>query len=428
MIAVVFFFLLLIIVKPIQSIEPTSRQIIVFNKETSDQVKLGFAERYNLRIEKNLKLVNAISVNLPPRLTEAIKRYPGVLRIDPDVEVFINQPTKVYTQGICDMFPWLSWCRTPTPTSTPKPTATPTPKPTATPTPISDPLPTNTPTPVSENQSIPWNIAGVGADNAWSLSAGKGVKVAIIDTGIDRDHPDLSANLAGCVNLITSRRTCEDDNGHGTHVAGIVASINNNFGVVGVAPEARIYALKALNSRGSGYLSDIIEALEWSINNQVEVVNLSLGTSSNVTSLYEAIKKTYDAGIVIVASAGNSGPNSNTVTYPARYPEVIAVASVNQENQVSSWSSRGPEIDIAAYGEGIYSTYPNNSYNTMSGTSMAAPHVTGAVALRFFLYPGESNSQIFKVITENTNSLPLPAEAVGSGLLNAYQVVSAPSQ
>jgi subtilisin family serine protease len=249
--------------------------------------------------------------------------------------------------------------------------------------------------------------------------------VAVIDTGIDRNHPDLDDNLAGCENFIYWWRSCEDDNGHGTHVAGIIAAENNGFGAVGVAPEAEIYALKVLNYRGSGYLSDLIEALDWAVANQMAVVNMSLGTNFDVTSFHEAVQRAYSAGIVLVAASGNDGPGGNSVDYPARYPEVIAASAVDEALAVPSWSSRGPEVDLAAPGANVYSTALGGSYKKMSGTSMASPHVAGAVALRRE-NSNESPSTIKSVLKTNADSLPLATELVGAGLVNAFETVTAP--
>lgn len=250
--------------------------------------------------------------------------------------------------------------------------------------------------------------------------------MAVLDTGIDIDHPDLDDNLSGCVNFIYWWRNCDDDNGHGTHVSGIIAAENNDFGVVGVAPNAKIYSLKVLNYRGRGYLSDIIEALDWAITNNIDVVNMSLGTSSDVLSFHEAVQRVNAAGITQVAAGGNSGPGADTVIYPARYPEVIAVSAIDSNNNVPSWSSRGPEIDLAAPGVSVYSAYRGGGYQTMSGTSMAAPHVTGTVALRLEDHPGENPATIEIVLGSNTDSLPFDPTLVGAGLVNADKVVSAP--
>jgi len=191
-------------------------------------------------------------------------------------------------------------------------------------------------------------------------------------------HPDLKTNIKGGYNAIYPTKSANDDNGHGTHVAGTIAALNNTIGVVGVGPQINLYAVKVLDRRGSGYLSDVIEGLDWAAANGIQVVNMSLGTSSNVLSFHDAVVRAKAAGVTLVAAAGNSG---GTVSYPAAYPEVIAVSATDNTNTIASWSSRGLEVDLAAPGVSIFSTYKGSSYATLSGTSMASPHVAGAAAV-----------------------------------------------
>ncbi len=232
-------------------------------------------------------------------------------------------------------------------------------------------------------QTLPWGIDRVDAEQIWNLTTADPIKVAIVDTGIDLKHPDLQANIKGGINTIYPWKSPNDDNGHGTHVAGIVAAINNSIGVIGVGPNIDLYAVKVLGANGSGYLSDVIEGLDWVVQQKQTqggdwVINMSLGTSADIQSFHDAILRAYNAGITMVAAAGNTG---GAVTYPAAYPEVIAVSATDQNNQLASWSSRGPEVDLSAPGVSIYSTYKGQTYATLSGTSMAAPHVTGVAAL-----------------------------------------------
>ncbi len=406
---------LLFLQKVVFAREFLARKIVVFKPEVSQQEKENLFTSYRLTPEKRLGLINGATVFLSRQTTGVLAADPRVLRIDPDIEVFAlpKQPANL---SLCDRYPWLPWCRpTPTPTSSPTPT----------------------PTPVAENsQVLPWGVALIEADKVWSATAGLGIKVAVLDTGVNRNHPDLDDNLVGCLNFINPRKTCEDDNGHGTHVVGIIGAENNNFGVVGVAPQAKIYALKVLDKNGSGYLSDLIEALDWAVSNKVGVVNLSLGTTSDVASFHEAIQKTVRAGIAVVAAAGNSGPDSNSVLYPAKYPEVIAVSAIDKTKTIASWSSRGPEVDLAAPGVEIYSTYKNKSYKTLSGTSMATPHVTGVVTLLLSMpekcdfdangscSPAEIQ-QRFELASEDLGATGKD-DLYGSGLVNAYRALFAP--
>jgi hypothetical protein len=173
-----------------------------------------------------------------------------------------------------------------------------------------------------------------------------------------------------------------DDHWHGTHVAGTVAAAKNGFGVVGVAPEVDLYGLKVLAANGSGAFSSVIAALDWSIQNKIQVVNLSLGSSGDPgNTVRQAFANAYQAGLVIVASAGNSGSGADTVGFPAKYDSVIAVGSTTSKDDRSSFSSTGPAVELAAPGSSIYSTDLGGGYYTASGTSMAAPHVAGVAAL-----------------------------------------------
>lgn len=332
----------------VPNVEGMRRKIVVFKPEIlNEEVKEALVQKFDGVKVKDLGLINGKAVFLSPAAVEALRHQAGILRIDDDVVV----------EALAN---WNRWVR---PTSAPKPTSTP--KPTVTP----------TPTPV---QVIPWGISRVNAPKVWTTTTADPIKVAIVDTGIDIKHPDLKENLKGGVNAIWATSSYTDDNGHGTHVAGTVAAVNNNFGVVGVGPKIDLYAVKVLDRKGSGYLSDVIEGLDWAIANGMQVVNMSLGTSSDVQSFHDAVARVNAAGIVQVAAAGNSG---GAVNYPAAYSEVIAVSATDQADVIASWSSRGAEVDLAAPGVSIYSTYKGSAYSTLSGTSMASPHVAGAAAL-----------------------------------------------
>lgn len=228
-------------------------------------------------------------------------------------------------------------------------------------------------------QVVPWGIDRIDAELVWpGGNSAEPIKVGIIDTGISTRHSDLVLNVKGGINTINPKKSWNDDNGHGSHVAGIVGAVNNTIGVVGVAPAVDLYAVKVLGANGSGYVSDIIEGLDWSIQNGMQVVNMSLGTTADIQSFHDAIIAAKNAGIVLVAAAGNSG---SAVNYPAAYPETIAVSATDANNTIASFSSRGAEVDLAAPGVSIYSTYKGTGYATLSGTSMASPHVAGVTAL-----------------------------------------------
>ncbi len=235
------------------------------------------------------------------------------------------------------------------------------------------------------DQELPWGVEITGANQVWSTNKGTGVNIAILDTGIDYDHPDLVNNIAGGINYTgffrgdgnTMPYFWNDRNGHGSHCAGIIAASDNNIGVVGVAPEARLWAVKVLGDDGSGYVSDIIQGLQWCVDNRISIVSMSFGGEDDSQTFKEACDEAYAAGVLLVAAAGNG----SSVYYPAAYDPVIAVSATNSRDSIADFSSTGPEVEIAAPGVNIYSTYSNGGYATASGSSMACPHVAGAAAL-----------------------------------------------
>lgn len=354
------------------------RRIVVFKSGVlNEPARQALVKKFGGVIVKDLTLIDSKAVLLPPGAEAGLSSQPGVLRIDDDVKVVAlgkAQPAEV----------------------------------------------------------LPWGIDKIDAELAWPTTTGDPVKVAIVDTGIDLSHPDLQANIMGGYNAINPLKSAKDDNGHGTHVAGTIAAIDNTIGVVGVGPKIDLYSVKVLNAAGSGYLSDVIEGIGWAADHGIQVVNMSLGTSSDVQSLHDAVANAQAAGVTEVAAAGNSG---GLVIYPAAYPEVIAVSATDQTNTIASWSSRGPEVDLAAPGVGIYSTYKGSTYKTLSGTSMATPHVAGTAALVLTTPVGayDSNGNGRWDPVEVQNKLQATATDLGAaswdplygyGLVNAYQAIT----
>ncbi|OGY62991.1 MAG: hypothetical protein A2745_02690 [Candidatus Harrisonbacteria bacterium RIFCSPHIGHO2_01_FULL_44_13] len=309
--------------------DSSQRKIVVFDPTLNEAARDELLAAHGAVKVKDLSLINASVVLLPSKVNEnALLQRPGVLRVDEDVTVYA----------------------------------------------LAKPAPAPQP-----SQVMPWGIDRVDAEMVWpSDNNADPVRVAVVDTGISASHPDLVDNIKGGHNAINPAKSWNDDNGHGSHVAGTVGALNNAVGVVGVGPLVDLYAVKVLNRNGSGFLSDVIEGIQWSVANGMQVVNMSLGTSSDVQSMHDAVAAAYNAGVVVVAAAGNSG---DAVGYPAAYPEVIAVSATDSSDNLASFSSRGPEVDLAAPGVSVYSTYKGTGYATLSGTSMAAPHVTGSAAL-----------------------------------------------
>ncbi len=253
---------------------------------------------------------------------------------------------------------------------------------------------------------------------------------SFLDTGIDTSHPDLAGRVSQGVDF-TETGSSFDDNGHGTHVSGTVAAIySNNSGVYGVAPSASLYAVKVLDSTGSGYLDWIIAGIEWAIANEIDVINMSLGTPSDVQPLEDACNAAYKADILIVAAAGNSGNkpgNRDTVEYPGGYASVIAVAASDSNDLRVSFSSTGPDVELIAPGVSILSSIPGDGYAYYSGTSMASPHVAGVAALVLAARPTLTNAEVRLILQQTAENLGLKQEHQGYGLVRADLAVQAAS-
>ncbi|MEI7529706.1 MAG: S8 family peptidase [Elusimicrobiota bacterium] len=266
------------------------------------------------------------------------------------------------------------------------------------------------------DKEIPWGVKRVNAAGLWNFTEGAGIKVAIIDTGIDYTHPDLKANYAGGYNTIVTTATPLDDHGHGTHVAGTVAAVRNGTGVVGIAPRASIYAVKVLDKNGSGSYSNVMAGIEWAAQNKMQVINMSLGGGGVDEPMKKMMTAAYEAGVTIVCAAGNdSGP----VNYPAKYPEAIAVSASDSSDKLASFSSKGPEIAVIAPGVNIYSTGKGGGYKTMSGTSMACPHVAGLAALAISAgasTPAAAREALVKAATKLPGLKPTDQ---GAGMIDA---------
>lgn len=269
--------------------------------------------------------------------------------------------------------------------------------------------------PFKQIQAVPTGVARINASA--NTNKGAGVVVAVIDTGIDLTHPDLAGNILGPGKSCIKGTTAKDDNGHGTHVAGTIAAIDNSIGVVGVAPQAKLIPVKVLNRNGSGTWSSVICGIDWVTLNAaalgIKVANMSLGGggisddncgNTNGDALHKAICRSRDAGVTYVVAAGNNGQDSSTFV-PAAYDDaVITVSALADSNGLSggagpatpyglddtfaTFSNFGSVVDIGAPGVSILSTWKGGSYSTISGTSMASPHVAGAAALYISSHPG----------------------------------------
>lgn len=230
-------------------------------------------------------------------------------------------------------------------------------------------------------ETIDWGVSLVQAPQVWTQTRGEGIKILVLDTGIDYRHPDITPNFKGGINFTNSRATdYMDRNGHGTHCSGIIAGADRNYlGIVGVAPGAHLYAGKVLNDNGSGSFDWLIRGLDFAVEKKMDIVSMSLGADFDPgEEVHAAIKRARDAGIILVAASGNEAGHVN---WPAAYDEVIAVGAIDQAFDAADFSNFGEAVDVAAPGVDIYSSYPNKRYAKLSGTSMATPMVTGVIAL-----------------------------------------------
>lgn len=295
--------------------------------------------------------------------------------------------------------------------------------------------------PPPANQPLPWNITQIKADQVWNRVTGKGVKLAIIDTGIDENHPDLI--VADGASFVPGNTSWDDDHGHGTHCAGIAGARNNALGVVGVAPECSLYAIKVMrplaNGRASGQLSWILAGMGWAVQQGMDVVSMSLGSDVStpdatcILAYQRAAEDLINNRCIVISSSGNSGNRSNPwVGQPARCEGFMAVAAVDQSKNLAGFSSRGPAgldplsgVEIAAPGVSVRSTARGGGYVSMSGTSMACPHVAGAAALLKERRPNWTPAQIRNRLKDTAEDLGTPGDDVGtgSGLLDCRRAV-----
>ncbi len=261
--------------------------------------------------------------------------------------------------------------------------------------------------PSIQAETIPAGVAQIKAPAAWDCSRGKGIRVAVLDTGIDGAHPDLAANYKGGVSFVPGQ-TPADGNSHGTHCAGTIAAAINGVGVVGVAPAASLYAVKVLANNGSGQWSYLIAGINWCITNKMHILSMSLGGPAAPAAVEAACNAAFSNGLLLVAAAGNSGPAPNTVGVPGKYKNVIAVSAIDSANVIAPFSSRGPEVEICAPGVNVLSTIPGGGYGNKSGTSMACPHVAGAAAVVWGSHRFATNAQIWNLLGSTADNLGRP--------------------
>lgn len=319
-------------------------------------------EKAGGKVRAQLKLVNGISAWVPRGQLRQLAKEPGVRTVEPDVTVTAIEPV------VADV----------------------------------------TATSGDLEYDNAWGVSHIGTQAVHDAGVrGAGVKVAVIDTGIDYIHddpldtpyvvdPEFLNNYKGGYDFVNNDADPMDDMGHGTHVAGILAAEKNGYLVVGVAPAVDLYAIKILDANGQGDESSVVLALQWALDNNIDIVNMSFGTHTNVPAMQTAVANAAAQGLLMVAASGNVNPLDFNellfgcpVAYPAAYPQVLSTTFTNGNDALTGYSCTGPEVDFASPGDQIYSTVPIGScalcdphgYASLSGTSMAAPHLAGTVAL-----------------------------------------------
>jgi subtilisin len=414
------------------------RKIVVFQKGTSGQARQQMAKQAGARVLHNLPIIDGVAIDLPAgralQALKALQRNRAVVGVYNDYVIGADHVVSM--------------------------------------TPVEPPA----------AELFPWGVDRIGtplvADLVTSLSVSRPT-VAIVDSGIDTTHPELSPYIVGGYNARADEDPSDyqDYIGHGTEMAGIIAAASNGQGIIGVASRPALVAVKVLDSTGHGYVSDLINGLQWVTGQGLRVVNMSLSFSEDSLLLETVTKNLYQTGVIMVAAAGNrctftpsdSGANDSGgddsggddsggddsggddsggddagrkigcdtsldplqggVNYPARYPWVLAVGATDLYNQVTNYSRSGPEIGVVAPGGSsasskILSTIPGGGYGVGSGTSQATAHVTGAVATVLQLAPGLSVDEVMNLLRTTATDLGYSSKLQGAGLIAVDKMVN----
>ncbi len=385
------------------SAKAAERRIVVFQPGTSPAQRVTLAKAAGGTVVRELPLINAVVIEHPTQVSIAeskLRKLSEVKRVDLDPK--INWLAMADARGTDFALP--STAGILKSVEALKRAAQEPPAPSA-----------------PAGQETPWGIARVKAPAAWATSRGKGVKLVVIDTGIDMTHPELSGIIKGGWNAISTSSTFNDDNGHGTHCSGTIAAKDDDQGVVGVAPQIDLYGVKVLDENGSGTFDDVIAGMLWAVENKMEVASMSLGASQGNKALEDAVEAMRKGGVILLAAAGNSGAS---VGYPAAYPGAIAVAASDSKDKLASFSSRGPQVAVIAPGVNVKSTYMGGGYDTLSGTSMATPHVAGLTALYVATHKGATPEQARAALAAaSTKLVGVPDIGQGAGLPSAVKLV-----
>ncbi|MBI4788328.1 MAG: peptidase S8 [Chloroflexi bacterium] len=284
-----------------------------------------------------------------------------------------------------------------------------------------------------------WSWAKIQAYQGWDIHKGSAtVKIAVVDTGIDNSHPDLPTMTSQKNFIVPSNPAAEDDNGHGTHLAGTIGALTNNGeGVAGMDWSVSLRSVKVLHNTGYGSISTLADGITWAADNGAKVINISLGSTTASTTLANAVTYAWNHGAVLVCAAGNNG--NTKFTYPAYYANCIAVAATDSKDAKASTSTTGTWVDVAAPGVNILSTMPNTTvylnttgaykttYDAMSGTSMAAAHVSGLAGLIWASGKCSTNTCVRYLIENNADAISGTGKSWAKGRINAYRSLSATS-
>jgi subtilisin family serine protease len=393
------------------------KEVVIFLDSTPLAVQLQVVAQSGSSVVHTLSLINAVAIQLPEVGTAQALAF---LQGNPNVEGVYDDSVGMVDGGI--------WPICIAPAAVP-------------------PVP----------ESYPWGLQKIdvpAVHQQWPGLQGTGVTVAILDTGIDWSHPELSPRIVGGYNALAGGVSYADDNGHGTHMAGIIAAALNSLGIIGVAPQVLLSAVKVLDQYGAGYLSDFIAGLQWVSSNGIRLVNMSVGFSTDSLPLQKAIQSLYNSGVIMVASAGNRcaqspsqdegggdscqggpaltcDPSQTAVKYPAAYSWVLAVTATDMADQVTAYSLTGAQVDVCAPGGSkatgirILSTTIGDGYGWGSGTSQAAAHVTGAVALALQQKPQLAFNEVRSVLQTTAVDLGYPSTQQGAGRINVKNMVQA---
>jgi subtilisin family serine protease len=397
--------LAVIAVSPSRAATPTKRYIIGFDPSASQSDRASALKSLGATQVDSLDEFGALVAEVPSQpfsiMEQKIMAEPGVANVEEDV--YVNWLQEVEPSFQNSPLPSLEQFRQGLPAPVNAVAAA-----------AAKSLP-----PGVDPKEVPWGIARVNAPAAWAKTQGEGVRVAVIDTGIDAGHPDLRGQVVGCYNAFDSSASCFDDNNHGTHVSGTIAALWDGKGVVGVAPKARLVAVKALDKDGGSNLSSVIKGIIWCANNNIQVANMSLGSSMGSVFEHMAIVYAASHGVTFVAAAGNNGKK---VEYPGGYADVIAVAASDENDHIASFSSRGDKVEFIAPGVGVKSTVPGGGYDWYDGTSMATPHVSGLAALAV-ARGAHGIDAVRAALKRAARPIGLSPQEQGSGIIDAAVLV-----